>query len=148
MLSDKLEASFPNLRASGYRVTSPKDASYNCVAWAAGDKSVIWWPGPNRYWVRRVPYETSWEAFEAALGTIGFTRCADGAVVDSCEEVAIYAVGDVPKHVARQLPSGLWTSKLGLDEDIGHVLEGLICEDYGRPVLFLARPTSALTESK
>jgi hypothetical protein len=29
------EISFPNLVATGYRVTSPTAAAYNCFAWAA-----------------------------------------------------------------------------------------------------------------
>ncbi len=58
------------------------------------------------------------------------------------EKVAIFAdESGCPKHMARQLPSGKWTSKLGHDEDIEHsdlaVLEG---GDYGRVVSILARP--------
>jgi hypothetical protein len=31
-----IEALFPGLAGSGYRVTSPPNEGYNCVAWAAG----------------------------------------------------------------------------------------------------------------
>jgi hypothetical protein len=44
------EISFPNLFATGYRVTSPTAAAYNCFAWAAGEDD-RWW----NLWSRRVP---------------------------------------------------------------------------------------------
>ena len=46
-------------------------------------------------------------------------------------------------HVALQLPTGRWTSKLGGLEDIEHdtlkALEGI---DYGEPVRFMKRPAA------
>lgn len=47
------------------------------------------------------------------------------------QKIAIYNDYDnLPTHVARQLPNGKWTSKLGQDEDIEHNnLQGLT----GRP---------------
>jgi regulator of protease activity HflC (stomatin/prohibitin superfamily) len=38
----------------------------------------------------------------------------------------------IPVHAARQLPSGMWTSKLGALEDIEHQLEGLAGDRYGK----------------
>src|SRR5207244_363796 len=43
MVTD-LEALFPGLRGTSYRITSPPDSAYNCVAWAAGDQASWWWP--------------------------------------------------------------------------------------------------------
>ena len=44
------------LTDSVYRITSPKDRAYNCVAWAAGD-SVRWWePGASGHIVDGVSY--------------------------------------------------------------------------------------------
>ena len=44
------------------------------------------------------------------------------------EKVAIYSDAHGPQHVARQLPDGKWTSKLGQQVDVEHstlsVLEG------------------------
>jgi hypothetical protein len=42
----------------------------------------------------------------------------------------------------RQLPSGEWTSKLGRDVDITHTLAGLKGDSYGKPVVFLGRPST------
>jgi hypothetical protein len=46
----------------------------------------------------------------------------------------------VPKHAARQLPSGRWTSKLGPMEDIEHALHDLTGMAYGSVVLVMKRP--------
>lgn len=51
----------------------------------------------------------------------GFTRCDSGDLEPGWEKVAVYALADDdPTHVARQLESGAWTSKLGDFEDIEH----------------------------
>ncbi|MCY7407984.1 MAG: hypothetical protein LH631_11575, partial [Alkalinema sp. CAN_BIN05] len=42
-----------------------------------------------------------------------------------------------PQHVARQLPNGLWTSKLGRLEDIEHELDGLSGDLYGTVQKFM-----------
>lgn len=72
--------------------------------------------------------------------SLHFELCTDAAYEDGYEKIAIYAQGNVPKHVARQLPDGIWTSKLGSDEDIYHntldVLEG---GDYGDVVQLMKR---------
>lgn len=41
---EHLEQLFPRLRGADYRVTSPPDETYNCIAWAAGDTTNCWWP--------------------------------------------------------------------------------------------------------
>ena len=41
-----IEQYFPNLAATGYAVTSPPAAAYNCIAWAAGVADSWWWPDP------------------------------------------------------------------------------------------------------
>jgi len=42
-----LEEIFPGLAKGLYRITSPSETHYNCIAWTAGDTSKGWWPGPN-----------------------------------------------------------------------------------------------------
>ena len=65
------------------------------------------------------------------------------------EKVAIFASGDGRvTHMARQLASGAWTSKLGRDEDIEHSdLSVLENGEYGGVVLVLARPFKPLPQS-
>ena len=73
--------------------------------------------------------------------------CADGTLEAGFEKVALYASasGNVT-HAARQMPSGAWTSKLGVMEDIEHATlsgledDGTQPDGYGRVVQFLTRP--------
>ena len=61
--------------------------------------------------------------------------------------MVLYADGDSPKHMARQLPDGMWTSKCGAGEDITHyTLDALESYGplpwkghYGCPVLYMKR---------
>jgi len=49
----------------------------------------------------------------------------------------------VPLHVARQLPSGRWSSKLGALQDIEHDLHDLEGTEYGSVVLVMKRTLPA-----
>jgi hypothetical protein len=144
---ERIEAIFPGLRASAFRVTSPASRDYNCIAWAAGDTARWWWPDPDpdadNFWPRGVLVAETLDAFVAALATVGYAACADEQPERGFEKVALFASAGVPTHAARQLPGGRWTSKLGLREDIEHDLHALSGEAYGTVVLFLKRPITA-----
>lgn len=108
---------FPRLNANNHRVTSPESADYNCVAWAAGDSHRWWqpgvcWPGSTE--------GLGLESLEAALRSLGYEPCPDGDLENGFEKVAVYSSGAFFTHVARQLASGKWTSKIGQLEDIEH----------------------------
>ena len=138
------EDEFPNLAATGYRITSLRSQSYNCFAWAAGEND-RWWnplePESPYYWPDGVPAELTIFAFIQAYGTLGYEPCEISDLEPGFEKIAIYATSDgEPTHAARQLPSGKWTSKLGRWEDIEHELDGLICEMYGSVRQILKRP--------
>jgi hypothetical protein len=134
----------PNLNADNYRITSAATWDYNCIAWAVGVTDTWWWPAPGRYWPPDVPREETLDAFVAALATRGFSPCSTAAPENGSEKVALYALGVVPSHAARQLPSGWWTSKLGPNYDIEHAtLEAVAGGAYGEPVVFLTKAISA-----
>src|SRR5258708_29727761 len=96
-----LETAFPNLLASGYAITSPPDRDYNCIAWAAGDTSIFWWPSPFSYWPAGVPRELTQSAFRQAFETLNYEMCRDGALEDGFEKVALFARADgTPTHMA------------------------------------------------
>jgi hypothetical protein len=64
----------------------------------------------------------------------GYKRCKSRALEKGFEKVAIFlGVDGEPSHVARQMESGLWTSKLGYrGKDIIHRrLESLEGDSYG-----------------
>jgi len=48
-----------------------------------------------------------------------------------------------PTHVARQLPSGRWTSKMGFLEDIEHTVDALRGFYYGAVTQILKRAVRA-----
>lgn len=138
-----LRMGFPKLGET-FQITSHKTLQYNCIAWAAQDQARWWWPHESGFWPLGAPREQTVAAFVAAFSTLGYAACKNGLLDPDIEKVAIYARGDVPTHMARQLPSGAWTSKMGPSWDIVHlsldVLEGL---SYGTVVQFLNRPRAA-----
>jgi hypothetical protein len=137
------ESLFPDLLRTGYRITSPPDPIYNCIAHAANVTDNWWWPDPDGfdYWPAGIVRECTLEVFVQAFATVGYTPCSDGSLEPGWEKVAIYATDEGPAHAARQLNSGRWTSKLGPDDDIEHVLEGLCGFVCGKVVQFLRRPS-------
>ena len=101
----------------------------------------------HHYWPAGLPRRDAVDVVMAALATTGYEPCTDGALEDSIEKIALYGVEDVFMHVARQLPNGRWTSKLGASYDIEHELEVLTSSanagggvQYGEVVAFMARP--------
>jgi hypothetical protein len=117
---------------------------YNCIGWAAEDDSNWWWPTVDTYWPSAAPLETTVQAFTIAFGTLGYEICPDGSLETGFQKVVLYTKQGVPTHMARQLESGDWTSKLGPSYDIVHEnvlsVEG---SEYGDAVLFMKRITTA-----
>jgi hypothetical protein len=134
---------FPNLLEEGYDVKSKRTASYDCIAWAVHDESVRWDPAPGYYWPRRLPRNYTDEAVVTVFESLGFERCPAGDLEEGFEKLAIYSKSGEFLHVARQLPGGNWTSKLGIREDIEHqtlfALEGADC---GEVSCFLKKRSS------
>jgi hypothetical protein len=138
---------FPGLRGTTWRVTSPAQERYNCIAWAAGVTDAWWWPVGDPAWSTwpegAPPLETI-AAFRDAFAKLGYEVSADGEREAGQEKVAVFADPDgCPTHAARQLSDGRWTSKLGRREDIEHGLRDLEGVEYGAVVLFLKRPLRA-----
>jgi len=141
----ELERCFPELRVVGYQETSPESARYNCVAWAMGDTSRWWWPDPHpyAYWPHE-PRVCSLEAFTREFESMGYQVSRSREVEISFEKIAIYVKeDDLPTHVARQLPSGVWTSKCGGLHDITHVLHALEGDTYGQAKVIMKRQIPA-----
>ena len=146
----RVEVWFPKLTASGYTITSREDWTYNCFAFAAGDRE-HWWdpeergptPSMRGFWFEDLPRDITVPNFIAAYAKFGFERCTDGLVEEGFEKIAIYADSDGrPTHASRQLPNGRWMSKAGGYEDFAHFLdslEGNAGEEYGSVVVYLKR---------
>ena len=142
MVEPSLEDVFPGLRGQPYRIQSPRDDRYNCIAFAAGDDRNWWWPDAagEDTWPAGVARTETVDAFRDAFATLGYVVCAGDQLEPGYEKVVLFALIGVPKHAARQLPSGRWISKLGPSEDIEHGLHDLTGSVYGAVVLVLKRP--------
>lgn len=134
--NERLERLFPNLKDSDYQITSPATQIYNCVAWAVGEALCWWWPVNEFgcYWPANAPFAETLEAFTAMFVNQGYQTCDEDGLEPGYSKIALYAdSGGNPTHVARQLSSGTWTSKIGKFEDIEHqtlsALEGRL---YGK----------------
>lgn len=142
MSKHEIETAFPRLEDETYRITSPSTPSYNCIAWAAGDTEVWWWPSRFSYWPEVAPQEATVEAFVLAFEDLGYTICKSPSYEEEVQKIALYADEDgKPTHAARQLPSGKWTSKLGRLEDIEHAdPEQVAGSAYGSVAAVMCRP--------
>jgi len=139
--------SFPSLESSGYEVTSAATKEYNCIAWAAGEDDIWWWPHHDSYWPTGIPKEEKIESFIEAYQTIGYEICKTSNFAQGYEKIAIYTKiidgKSIPTHAARQLPNGKWTSKLGTKEDIEHNdLNAISGFWYGYHVRYMKRAIS------
>jgi hypothetical protein len=120
-----IEQVFPELRNTGYSICSPATIDYNCIVWAATNTKKWWWPDTDYFWPNGVEQTATIEAFVEAFETLGYGLCEAAECEAGYEKVAIYVDSqDIPAHAARQLDSGLWTSKSGESVDIEHTLGG------------------------
>ena len=138
-----LEDLFPGLRGTAYQIKGPPDPIYNCIAWAAGASDSWWWPigDPQRvYWPAGVPRAETLEAVRATFTSLGFAVCDHAEPEPGFKKVALFTdAAGFPTHVASQLESGRWTSKLGQLELIEHALHDLEGVEYGSVVLVMKR---------
>lgn len=167
-----LEQCFPNLASAGYEKTSeatgrpPAPGAYNCIAWAAHDNHRWWWPEPDAFWPSWARRQPTVACFAQAFRRLGYRKCSNSRREFGYEKVALYAMHNSgvpvpatlavdhfddwePKHMARQLPDGTWTSKAGGSEDLTHfTLDAVECfgptfkhgaVQYGSPIFFMKR---------
>lgn len=150
MSCERLIATYlTGLEIGSYEITSPTTDDYTCIAWALGETHRRWDPLgflPD-HWPEGLPRNDQLETIEAALRIEGFERCDDGSLVEGVEKIALFTEGARFTHVARQLSSGRWTSKLGDYCDIEHELEALVRVQsanpelrYGEIVAYMQRP--------
>ena len=123
---EEILKTFPGLRYDdGFRITSPEDVDYNCIAWAFGHKDCWLWPDEETDGVNVWPKDCddiSVRTFIEAYKKQGYEVCDSDEQEADMEKIALYAFPDVDEctHAARQLPDGTWTSKLGQSFDISH----------------------------
>jgi hypothetical protein len=78
---------------------------------------------------------------EQAFRSLGYQDCADAGLGPGFEKAALYGPSLLYTHVARQLPNGKWTSKLGAAEDVEHDKQDDMAGGlYGEVVQWMKRP--------
>lgn len=146
---------FPRLANVRWRIKSPYDRSYKCIAWAACRTDHIWWPHEEDpipegvYWPPGIPRNRKVETFVQAFEHLGYKVCGlDSSFEFGYQRVAIYAWNpQFATHMARQHFWGRgWLSKPGMYEDIVHeTLESIASDppykdsDYGEVFQILKR---------
>ena len=102
-----------------------------------------WWPDPKgvAFWPRGIERAETVDAFTAAFVSLGYVPCVDGAISPGVQKVALYTKNGAPTLMARQMPDGTWTSKLGQSIDINHyTLDAIHSPLYGAATHFFSRP--------
>ncbi len=135
---------FPNLHSGNYRDVRAATKRYNCIAWAAGIDDDWWDPASTRTWPGSAPRDWKLTSLIVVYEWAGFVICADAALEDGVEKIAIYVDGPEWMHAARQLANGKWTSKIGELEEIEHdTLEDLEGPAFGKVTTYMQRPRRA-----
>jgi hypothetical protein len=142
---DDLYAQCVRLDATNHRITSRPTGDYNCVAWVQRDLG-HWWE-PDFYWPPGAPVPAGDEDLEDYVQLfegLGFATCPDGELQEGYLKIAIYGEGRRFHHVAKQLPSGAWSSKAGplhdLRHDDPHLLEDVGMWNGARIERFMSKP--------
>jgi hypothetical protein len=148
-------AELPRLRDSVHERTSNPTPRENCIAHAVGAPGEWWEPTTGRYWPVGPPYYNySIESLVYVFERLGFAQCDSVEYEPEHEKIAIYGKNKKYTHVARQLASGTWTSKLGAEDDISHANLECLADagdgtgEYGKVVCVMKRAISHSKGSK
>lgn len=142
---------FPKLNSdSKFEITSKRDIKYNCIAWAAIFDDKFMWPpgevtnldGVTSFWPEELPTDQSVETFIKLYQKFNFEVCENPDFEEGYRKIAIY--WDSSKkcctHAARQRANGIWTSKLGKEQDISHSDPYTLESDrYGKVVTIMRK---------
>ena len=139
----RILSAFPSLHHDiNWKINSPEDGSYNCLAYAAVITDKFFWPGnrPEYTWHKDVPMDTQLPTLILFYEKHEFIECENFDFENGYQKIALYIKDDEITHAARQLSTGLWCSKLGPSHDIIHsnpyTVEG---NQYGRAVSAMKR---------
>lgn len=152
----ELQQMVPELSRGEWKITSPFDTRYQCIAWAACRTDRFWWPwdSPMCYWPPGFPKYTVGTPVSAQYFAdvfekrFGYRQCQTPAFEFGYQKVAIYANALGATHMARQHLWGKgWLSKLGVWEDVVHSEPTHVCGsidplagEYGVVALYMKRP--------
>lgn len=152
---------FPKLQIDSlFRISSPNNINYNCIAWAGLHSDEFWWPevfpynrldGVKYNWPFKLPNDDKLKYFVELFSNLGYIEESDNIDNEHPEfrKIALFITANSNisdrfnsecTHAARQLKNGLWASKLGRNHDIEHAnpydLEG---QAYGQIAIILKK---------
>lgn len=144
MTPEEIRQWWANLKPTDFHFTSRKKKTYNCLRWAMGKKD-IWVDMDMIQQMHNLDPATldhSANGYAECLNKYyGYEICENGDSEEGFEKVALYEKNGDWTHIARLLPNGHWTSKMGKLEDIEHyTLESLSGRLYGKFALFMRKP--------
>lgn len=143
---DRIINCLPKLKTdTNFKVTSPCNTIYNCIAWAYLRYDRWMWPntGITRfldgvdYWPTKERMSDDVSNFIKIFQDQGYQICDDHYYENGYRKIALYVKKGTTKctHASRQkvdTRQGNWTSKLGDKYDIQHGDPYTIeCESYG-----------------
>ena len=139
----ELEQDCPDLARCGYKKTSERDPSYNCIAWAVGDTKYNWYDVKIKgyYWPPGVPSADTVEGWIEVFKILNYRETERRDLEPEFEKIAIYVTAEgFPEHVARQKADGVWTSKMGKGIDLDHpTLEAIESDVIGEAKVIMKR---------
>lgn len=139
-----IDEQLPYLASEGYEVTGDPTDEYNCIAYAAGETD-RWWShvaDVDYYWPEHASRTASIVSLVEVFAGLGYEVCDDAGAEPGFRKIALYVDRSGNwTHAAVLLPGGVWSSKLGPDEDISHrAPESLDRAAYGDVHCFMRRP--------
>ncbi|WP_017259753.1 DUF7689 domain-containing protein [Pedobacter arcticus] len=139
-----VEKEFPALANDPYfKITSPDDEKYNCIAWACGINNIWYWPFPSIDGVVTWPITEKTKEISSLIKLFemkGFKLCEGYDFDPTLVKIALYVDSNNEfTHAARQNRDGLWKSKLGQWFDIIHGTPYTIENNiYGKAEYFMS----------
>lgn len=129
--SDTIIKHFPGLTSDPhFKITSPVDKNYNCIAWAYALYKDRWMQFDTKprldgvwyWWPNGVAVNQSIDAYIEAFKTKGYEVCDSHELENNYVKIALYVENNSMNctHASRQKTIGTWMSKLGSSYDIEH----------------------------
>jgi len=141
---ERIKGSFPSMSEENIKITSPVSNKYNCIAWVYGRNDINYWPddfdmSDDYKWPDGIKRGNNIDSFINLYKSIGYEICKDGKLEQDYEKICIYEKDNLPKHAAKQIPNGNWSSKLGEYFDVEHTESALSGGRYGDISIYMKR---------
>jgi len=132
---------FPKLALDPFfRISSPYNINYNCIAWAGLRNDEFWWPevvpydyldGVKYNWPFKISHNDNLQFFVELFSNLGYIEESNNIENEqpNYRKIALFikAGSNISErfsskctHAARQMKNGFWASKLGRFQDIEH----------------------------